>query len=117
MPTSPDTLAKIVITERQYVTLCVIRDLSAPDRYASAVSKAVDRRANRKRATNPATNHNTINRLTELGLLNSERDEISVGRGIPRRWLNVTALGNEVIEYFKDYKFPVRFIENESDPS
>lgn len=110
-------IAHIDLTERQYFILRAVRDLPSPDRYASRVGKAADLAAGRTKPSNPAPQQNAINRLEKLGLISSERDQFSTNRGLPRRWLSVTSLGNAVLEFYKDYKFHERYVRNESNPS
>lgn len=118
MDNSTPDVSRLGLTQRQYFLLRAIRELPSPDRFAARVSKEADRLAGRSKPSNPAPQHMALNRLEQMGLILSEREIISSGRGLPRRWLSVTSLGNIALEYFKDYKFQERHaISNESDPS
>lgn len=109
MPDPLPDIARMALTERQYLLLRAIRTLPSPDRFLSRVGKEADKLAGRTKPSNPAPQHNAINRLEHLGLITSERDPNSSGRGVPRRWLNVTSLGNAALEYYKDYNFTERY--------
>jgi DNA-binding MarR family transcriptional regulator len=110
-------VSRLALTERQYFLLLAILNLPAPDRFASRVAKEADAIAKRHKPSNPAPQHNALNRLEQFGLITSERDANPSNRGLPRRWLSITSKGHAAIEYFKDYKFQERYAQNESTSS